>query len=328
MEAAPGIAEAEAAPEPAGPARNLAAPSAPVSSAPVSSAEIPPANRWPAAVPVDKRRLSYATTFDSPARRATIRGIEWLTGKAALLRMIRRFERQGVPEGQAFWAQALAVMGIRIDTPEAQIRRIPAQGGVVVVANHPHGLVDGMVLAELIGRVRQDYRILTRSLLTGVEEVRQFLLPVPFPHAPDALAQNLEMRRRAMAHLAAGGLVALFPSGAVATARRPFGPAVEAEWNPFTAKLILRSGATVVPVHFPGQNSRAYLLAHLVSATLRQGLLLHEVVHACHRPQAPAVGAPIPPGALARWADDPRGLMRHLRATTLALSGEDGGVAH
>ena len=69
------------------------------------------------------------------------------------------------------------------------------------------------------------------------------------------------------------------------------------------------------------------LSQHLVG-TLRQGLLLHEVVHACHRPQAPAVGAPIPPGALAGWADDPRGLMRHLRATTLALSGDDGGVAH
>ena len=267
----------------------------------------------------DKRRLSYATTFESPARRATIRSLEWLTGKATLLRLIRRFESEGVPEGQAFWGRALKIMGIAVETPEAQIRRIPREGPVVLVANHPHGLVDGMVLAELIGRVREDYRILTRSLLTGVDEVSRFLLPVPFPHEPGALAQNLEMRRLAMAHLAAGGLVALFPSGAVATAQRPFGPAVEAAWNPFTAKLILRSGARVVPVHFPGQNSRAYQLANLVSATLRQGLLLHEVVQACNRPQAPVVGEAIAPGTLARWAAEPQGLVRRLREHTLAL---------
>ncbi|MBL9060058.1 MAG: lysophospholipid acyltransferase family protein, partial [Mangrovicoccus sp.] len=192
----------------------------------------------------------------------------------------------------------------------------------VLVANHPHGLVDGMVLAELIGRVREDYRILTRSLLTGVDEVSRFLLPVPFPHEPGAQARNLEMRRLAMAHLAAGGLVALFPSGAVATARRPFGPAIEAAWNPFTAQLILRSGAAVVPVHFHGQNSRAYQLANLVSATLRQGLLLHEVVQACHRPQAPVVGEAIAPATLAGWAGDPRGLAHHLRDRTLALAAD------
>ncbi len=273
----------------------------------------------PARVRYDKRRLSYATTFESPVRRGAIRSLEWLTGKATLLRLIRRFEREGVPEGQAFWGRALGIMGIAVETPEAQIRRIPREGPVVLVANHPHGLVDGMVLAELIGRVREDYRLLTRSLLTGVDEVSRFLLPVPFPHEPGALAQNLEMRRLAMAHLAAGGLVALFPSGAVATARRPFGPAIEAGWNPFTAKMILRSGAAVVPVRFPGQNSRAYQVANLISSTLRQGLLLHEVVQACHRPQAPVVGEAIPPGTLARWAAEPRGLVRQLRDHTLAL---------
>jgi putative hemolysin len=136
-----------------------------------------------------------------------------------------------------------------------------------------------MVLAELVGRVRTDYRILTRSLLTGVKEISDFLIPVPFPHEEGALEKNLEMRRRAMDHLAGGGVVIVFPSGVVAAAHRPFGPAVEAEWNPFTAKMIQRSGATVLPVRFPGQNSRLYQIANLTSATLRQGLLLHEVVH-------------------------------------------------
>jgi putative hemolysin len=271
-------------------------------------------------VPYDKRKLSYANTFANPWKANTIRGMEWVTGKLTLLRLIRVFERMGVPEGQAFWSQALDVMGIRLETPAHEIARIPATGPLVVVANHPHGLVDGMVLAELIGRVRTDYRILTRSLLTGVAEISRFMIPVPFPHEEDALGKNLQMRREAMAHLSDGGAIVLFPSGVVAAAQRPFGPAEEAEWNPFTAKMIQRSGATVVAVRFPGQNSRLYQIANLVSPTLRQGLLLHEVVHAMNRPQRPVIGFPIEPDEIAAWADNPRGFMSDLRARTLALA--------
>ncbi len=281
-----------------------------------SAAQPAPASDY---VPYDKRRLSYATTFDNGTQAAAIKTLEWLTGKLTLLRLIRKFERSGVPEGQAFWAKALATMGITLMTSEAQVARIPREGPLVVVANHPHGLVDGMVLAELVGRVRQDYKILTRSLLAGVDEVRRFMIPVPFPHEHDALQQNLEMRRRAMDHLALGGTIVLFPSGVVASSRSMFGPAVEADWNPFTAKMIQRSRATVLPVFFPGQNSRLYQMANQVSATLRQGLLLHEVVHALNRPQNPVVGAPILPDEMRDWGSDPRGFVRWLRARTLAL---------
>lgn len=271
-------------------------------------------------VPYDKRKLSYANTFPNPWKANTIRAMEWMSGKLTLLRLIRRFERMGVPEGNAFWAQALDVMRIRLDTPAEEIARIPATGPLVVVANHPHGLVDGMVLAELVGRVRTDYRILTRSLLTGVKEISEFMIPVPFPHEEDALDKNLEMRRRSMEHLSRGGAVIVFPSGVVAAARSPFGPAIEAEWNPFTAKMIQRSDATVLPVRFPGQNSRLYQLANLTSATLRQGLLLHEVVHSLGRPQRPVIGAPIGREEILAWADNPRGFMAELRARTLALA--------
>jgi putative hemolysin len=269
--------------------------------------------------PYDKRKLSYAGTFTNPVKANTIRAMEWATGKLTLLRVIRRFEANGVPEGQAFWSQALCAMGIRLTTPGAEIARIPRDGPLIVVANHPHGLVDGMVLAELIGRVRTDYKILTRSLLTEVEEIRRFMIPVPFPHEEGAQERNLAMRREAMEHLAAGGAIALFPSGSVASSDTWLGPAVERVWNPFTAKMILRSGASVLPIRFPGQNSRIYQIANRLSATLRQGLLLHEVVHAMNRPQAPVIGRTIPHDELKRWSNDPRGLMDWLRDETLAL---------
>lgn len=273
----------------------------------------------PAYVPYDKRRLSYSTTFTDPKKIVAIRALEWMTGKITLLRLIRKFEKAGVSSGQAFWAQALDVMGIKVMTPPSQTVLIPATGPVVVVANHPHGLVDGIVLANLIGCVRDDYKILTRNLLTGVDEIKQFMLPVAFPHEDNALEQNLAMRKTAMEHLKAGGLVVLFPSGAVASAKTLFGEAVEAEWNPFTAKMIQRSGAAVVPIFFPGQNSRAYQIAAQISPTVRQGLLLHEVVHSLNKPQSPVIGPPIFPSETTQWSSNPRGFMAWLRDLTLAM---------
>lgn len=269
--------------------------------------------------PYDKRKISYANTFTNPWKANTIRTMEWLTGKIPMLRMVRRFERMGPAEGQAFWTQALEIMGIDLRTPAEQIARIPREGPLIVVANHPHGLVDGMVLAHLIGQVREDYKILTRSLLTGVREIERFMIPVPFPHEEDAREQSLEMRARAMDHLRTGGVIVLFPSGVVASSESWWGPAHEAPWNPFTAKMIQRSGATVVPVYFPGQNSRAYQIANRVSATIRQGLLIHEVVHACRKPQAPVVGEPIGPEAVKAFAGGQREFVAWLRETTLGL---------
>lgn len=269
--------------------------------------------------PYDKRKVSYANTFTNPWQANSIRAMEWLTGKIPLLRMVRRFERMGPAEGQAFWRQALDIMGIELLTPPEQIARIPKEGPVIIVANHPHGLVDGMVLADLIGRVREDYKILTRSLLTGVKEIEPFMIPVPFPHEEDAKEQSLEMRARAMDHLKAGGVIVLFPSGVVASSETWFGPAIEAGWNPFTARMIQRSGATVVPVFFPGQNSRAYQIANRLSATLRQGLLIHEVVHACGRPQKPVVGEPISPEEVKAFSGGPRDFVAWLRQRVLDL---------
>lgn len=269
----------------------------------------------------DRRALSYASTFDDPWKAGLIRAIEMVTGKLTILRLIREFERRGAPSGQPFWRACLDVMGIDLLTPQHQLDRIPRSGPVIVVANHPHGMVDGMIFADLIGRVRPDYRILTRSLLTDIDEVAgSYMIPVPFPHDKDAQRKGVEMRARAMEHLQGGGVVALFPSGVVAASETWFGPAVEAEWNVFTAKLIRRSGAAVVPMRFPGQNSRAYQIANKLSPILRQGLLLHEIVHSLNTPQAPVVGHPIDPAILREWESDPRGFMAWLRAHTLALT--------
>lgn len=271
-------------------------------------------------VPYKRQNLSYANTFTNPYKVFTIRVMEWLTGKIRLLRLIRKFEHEGVVSGQQFFSRALKLMQIEIETPASQIAKIPAKGPVIVVANHPHGLVDGLVLAELVGSVREDYKILTRSLLTGIPEIEDFMISVAFPHEDNAQRLNIDMRKKAMDHLHNGGMIILFPAGVVASSKTLFGPAIEAQWNPFTAKMIQRSGATVVPIFFPGQNSRIYQIANQISATLRQGLLLHEVVHSLNKPQAPIVGEPVHTDEIEKWSDNPRGFTTWLREKTLKLN--------
>ncbi len=270
----------------------------------------------------DRRSLTYANSFDSPLKSTAIRTMEWMTGKLTILRLVKQFERDGAPTGQAFWRAALGTMGIDLLTPAEQLAHIPKDGPVVVVANHPHGMVDGMILADLIGRVRPDYKILTRALLTGIDEVASsYMIPVPFPHEDDAQRKSVAMRAKAMAHLKEGGLISLFPSGVVAASKTMFGPAIEADWNVFTAQMIRRSGARVVPVYFTGANSRWYQVANRISSTLRQGLLLHEIVHSLNKPQSPIVGAPLTDVQMERLHSDPRGFMAWLREHTLNLRG-------
>ncbi|MEJ2021226.1 MAG: lysophospholipid acyltransferase family protein [Maritimibacter sp.] len=268
----------------------------------------------------DKRNLTYANSFENALQSGVIRAIEWVSGKVTIIRMVRRFERQGGGTGLAFWKRALDVMGVEIATPQEQFDRIPKQGPVVVVANHPHGLVDGMIMAEMIARVRDDFQILTRDLLTGLDEIAStFLIPVPFPHDKDAQKKSVEMRAKAMDRLKSGGLICVFPSGVVASSATAFGPVEEAEWNVFTAQLIRRSGAKVVPIHFRGQNSRWYQIANRISSTLRQAMLLHEFVYVCNRRHNPVIGEPLEDAQMENLKSDPRGFIAWLRDHTLSL---------
>jgi len=278
-----------------------------------------PMLKEPGYTPYRARSLSYGNTFRGSWREPVIRTIEWFTGKVTLLRLVRIYESTPRPVNQSFFSRALELLEIDLETPPEEIARIPAEGPLVLVANHPHGLVDGLILATLLETVRTDFKILTRELLNTVPEITEHMLPVAFPHEEDMIKKNIAMRKEAMAHLDAGGSIIMFPSGNVAAAPNWHAPAEEAPWTPFTAKLIRKSKAVVVPIYFPGQNSRLYTRANLISSALRQSLLLHEIVHSMQKPQRPFIGHPIGRALIDRQATNPEEFMAWLRTRTLAL---------
>ena len=145
------------------------------------------------------------------------------------------------------------------------------------------------------------------------------MVPVAFPHDEGALIRNIAVRREVMDHLDNDGVVIPFPAGRCATARTPFGKAHEHEWNPFAAKMILRSRARVVTVLFPGQNSRLIQFAQFFSATLRQALMMHEIVANIGTKQSPRIGPVLEREDLGAWILKPRAFIDYLRYVTLSL---------
>ncbi len=265
--------------------------------------------------------FTYAHPGQSRFRRTLIRALELLSGQPKLRRLYLDWALCDKRPGEAVFAAALRKLDIvpQISVGAAHLDRVPQDGGLLLVANHPFGVVDGLALGNLGLHLRGNVRILTNSLLCRVPEVDGYLLPVDFSGTPQARRLTAETRRQAAALLAAGKVVAVFPAGGVATANKPFaGRAVDAPWHPFVGRLATIPGVTTLPVHFTGQNSRLFQIASHTSYALRVALIFHETRRRIGRPAAMAVGAPIAAADLARLDRD--NVAAILRQSCMALA--------
>ncbi|MCK0166913.1 lysophospholipid acyltransferase family protein [Jannaschia sp. S6380] len=268
------------------------------------------------------RDITYAHSARTRRGRAVIRGLESLTGRPDLLRRARGYER-AVADGADFWEEMCRRYGLRLELVSGGLDLIPAEGPVVLVANHPYGILDGLMLALILSRTRPDgFRILANDVFLRAPDLGRTLLPVSFDATRGGQTRNLAMRKAAIAFLRDGGAIGVFPGGAVSTAARPFGPARDPEWGGFTARLIHASGATVVPIHFEGANSRLFHLASHVHSTLRLGLLLREFRARTDGPVRVTVGHPVPAPEIARHGGNRRALMAFLRERTYSTGRE------
>lgn len=221
--------------------------------------------------------FSYAAPDDGPVKRRAIRAIEHLTGQPKLHSMYLDYRTHHAGH-ELFWDAAMRYLALDLRYDRARLNGWPSKGPLVVVSNHPFGVVDGLTIGHLVGQVRRDFLILTNSVLFRAEEARDHLLPIDFSDTQAALQTNLETRKRAKEHLRNGGCLVVFPGGGVSTTAKPFSRvAQDPEWKTFTARLIEQSRAAVAPVYFAGQNSRLFQIASHMSLTLRLSLLFKEV---------------------------------------------------
>lgn len=265
--------------------------------------------------------FTYSHPAQSRPRRALIRTVEAISGQPRLRNLYLGWAASPQRSEPVFDA-ALRLLDIaprrHWTVPVAQV---PATGGLLLVANHPYGIVDGLALCQLGMELRGNVQILTNSVLCQPAEVTPHLLPIDFSGTPQARKTSATSRRLAIDLLAAGKCVAMFPAGGIATANAPLrGAAFDAEWHGFVARLALIAGVTTLPVHFTGRNSRLFQIASHLSYPLRIALVFHETRRLCGKPLHMTIGAPVTAAELSAFPKDT--LASELRRRTMALGGK------
>lgn len=265
------------------------------------------------------RDISYASSAATRSGRVLIRVMENATGRLGVIRRAKGYDAE-VAAGRDFWAVMAESYGLSLEVIRGSLGNIPAQGPLIVVANHPYGILDGLMLGHILSLARGDFRILAHRVFKKAEDIDRVILPISFEETKEAVALNLETRKEALRYLSDGGCIGIFPGGTVSTSAKPLGPPLDPGWRAFTAKMVAKSGATVVPIFFDGANSRLFQLASHLHATLRMGLLIREFRRSLGAPVRVAIGAPIGPERLAEFRGDAKKLMDFLRAETYSLS--------
>jgi putative hemolysin len=268
--------------------------------------------------------LSLADVNDPPLKRGTIRLLEHLSGRDYFAPIYERWRGAVIPQG----ARVIRPLLDLIDVDLRVVARhwppeFAADAPVVLIANHPFGILDGIAALTLAEDLGRPFRVLINKDLLKVPELQPFSLPIDFDETRSAQKTNLATREEAMRLLRLGTTIVVFPSGGVATANKPFGRAMELPWKPFVARLVQGARAAVIPVYFEGQCSPLFHLVSRFSMTLRLSMLIREFRRGVGRRLVAHVGTPVPFAALAH-GDDRKALLGELYRQVQGLAPEDG----
>ena len=203
---------------------------------------------------------------------------------------------------------------------------------MIMIANHPYAILDGSMMRHISSTVRGDCRILANTVFRKSEDLQCVVLPISFDETKDAVRQNLTTRKNALAYFAEGKAISVFPGDTVSTDATPFAQPMDPGWRSFTARMISKSNATLLPVYFEGQTSPMFELASHLHNTLRMGLLIKEFKKRVDTPVRVVVGDPITKEDLKEFSTDSRAMIdfsqkkpisflrRLLGLTTMALN--------
>nr|WP_276553769.1 lysophospholipid acyltransferase family protein [Shinella kummerowiae] len=268
--------------------------------------------------PVRFKELSYANENDPRLKRWFIRSMEGLAGRNRYARLYDTWRHSIVGTSARVFGDMLDLINVRLAVQGSWPPPDLPDGPVVIVANHPFGIGDGIAVLALAEQLGRPFKVMIHNDLLKVPEMQPYALPVSFEETKEALALNMKTRAEAVRLLKEGTTVIVFPAGGVATAKKVFGRAEDLPWKMFPAKLIQSAQANVIPVYFEGQNGRLFHLASKVSMTLRLSLLIREF----RKLSGSTIAARI--GGVICWADldagDRKNIMARLYDAVFAMA--------
>ena len=218
-------------------------------------------------------------------------------------------------DGRSISDRLLDFLGVTFSVSDVDLLRVPRTGPAILTANHPFGVLDGAVLASMLGRIRPDVRFLANGILTVIPELRDLIIPVD----PIDGRGNHRGLRRSLDHLARGGMLVMFPAGEVSHLRWQDRAVSDAAWNPAVARMARMTHAQIVPAYVNGANGALFQLAGLAHPRLRTALLGRELLNKRGYCVDVRVGTPIASDRLAA-IHGPREQAEYLRWRTYLLA--------
>ncbi len=219
-------------------------------------------------------------------------------------------------EGGAF-GRMLRAVGVAYDIQNGDLARMPAAGPLVVVSNHPFGILDGVIIGDLMARVRPDVRILTNYLLAGIPEFSGCCIPIDPFEGSNAISTNRRGVREALRWLQNGGALVIFPAGEVSHLRLPR-RTEDPQWMDTAVRLARCTGADVLPAYFQGTNSAIFHALGMIHPRARTIRLPHEFVNAGGKRVQVSLGSLVSHERLQRFDSDSEAT-RYLRWRTYLL---------
>ena len=198
------------------------------------------------------------------------------------------------------------------------LENIPKEGPCVVVANHPHGMSDGLMFGDIVMRVRQDVRIVVNEFLYCVRGMRPYEIIVDVYGGDKAKRANMLSMKQMLQWLREGHCLLVFPSGSAASYSPADKRVVDDPWQTNISTIIRKTESTVVPLHISGRTGLLFQLVTLLAKGKRASLLPREIKRDGRMRHRISIGAPIPPSSFSMLKDD-KALSDYLRLHTMLL---------
>lgn len=210
-----------------------------------------------------------------------------------------------------------------IDLTLNQIERMPQSGRLVVAANHPTGLADGVAVWDALKKVRQDIVFLANADAMRVNpNFTDVIIPVEWLGEKRSPAKTRETLRLAKQAFAEEKCVVIFPSGKLA--KKIDGVLTEQDWFPTVVSLARKHKAPIQPLNLQAKNSWLYYLFSNMNGELRDITLFKELLNKKNSPFEMTFGPLINPNLLEGDANELTIALREHVSTDLKISPNQG----
>lgn len=231
---------------------------------------------------------------------------------------------QGLPtcdDEQSFLQQVFDTFNIRYRVTDEELAHIPTEGPLLIVANHPFGAIEGVIMADLLRKIRPDIKIMANHLLKRLPEISELFIAVDPFGGKHSKQKNIAPMKEAIRWLKQGGVLVVFPAGEVSHYTPTQRKIIDPLWHANIARLIHISQCPVQSLYFHGNNSLLFQLAGIFHPRLRTALLPRELINKANTTIPICISQPLPYKKLKDIGSDTQ-LMAYLKLRTYMLKNQ------